>query len=56
MSSHVVAVELLRWSERYCPYIPCVWRLCRFCRVAVEDEQHALYSSVLPLPVRLFTT
>ncbi len=42
MSSHVLAVELLRWSERYRPYIPRVWRLCRFGRVAVEDEQHAL--------------
>ncbi len=31
MSSHVLAVELLRWSERYRPYIPCVWHLCRFC-------------------------
>ncbi len=42
MSSHVLAVEVLRWSERYRPYIPRDWRLCRFCRVAVEDEQHAL--------------
>ncbi len=42
MSSHLLAVELLRWSERYRPYIPRDWRLCRFCRVVVEDEQHAL--------------
>ncbi|KAK0437241.1 hypothetical protein EV421DRAFT_1675952, partial [Armillaria borealis] len=42
MSSHVLAVEVLRLSERYRLYIPRDWHLCRFCRVAVEDEQHAL--------------
>ncbi|KAK0421789.1 hypothetical protein EV421DRAFT_643098 [Armillaria borealis] len=42
VSSHVLAVEVLRWSERYRPYIPRDWRLCRFCRVAVEDEPHVL--------------
>ncbi|PBK88664.1 hypothetical protein ARMGADRAFT_937020 [Armillaria gallica] len=42
VSSHVLAVEVLWWTERYRPYIPCHWRLCRFCRVAVEDEPHVL--------------
>ncbi|PBK98450.1 hypothetical protein ARMGADRAFT_920169 [Armillaria gallica] len=42
VSSHVLAVEVLRWTERYRPYIPRHWRLCRFCRVAVEDEPHVL--------------
>ncbi|KAK0236473.1 hypothetical protein EDD85DRAFT_643014 [Armillaria nabsnona] len=42
VSSHVLAVEVLRWSERYRPYIPHDWCLCRFCRVAVEDEPHVL--------------
>ncbi|PBK70984.1 hypothetical protein ARMSODRAFT_864056, partial [Armillaria solidipes] len=42
LSSHVLAVEVLRWSERYRPRIPREWRLCRFCKIAVEDEIHAL--------------
>ncbi|KAK0440449.1 uncharacterized protein EV420DRAFT_1252707, partial [Desarmillaria tabescens] len=42
LSSHVLGVEVLRWSERYRPYIPRDWRLWRFCRVTVEDEPHAL--------------
>ncbi|KAK0441943.1 hypothetical protein EV421DRAFT_1711229, partial [Armillaria borealis] len=42
LSSHVLAVEVLRWSERYRPRIPHEWRLCRFCKIAVEDEIHAL--------------
>ncbi|PBK76378.1 hypothetical protein ARMSODRAFT_223943 [Armillaria solidipes] len=34
--------RVLRWSERYRPRIPREWRLCRFCKIAVEDEIHAL--------------
>jgi hypothetical protein len=41
-SSHGLAVERLRWRERYRAPVPRQWRLCRFCRAAVEDEVHAL--------------
>jgi hypothetical protein len=41
-SSHALAVERLRWKERYRATVPREWRLCRFCRVCVEDEVHAL--------------
>ncbi|PBK99811.1 hypothetical protein ARMGADRAFT_1161404 [Armillaria gallica] len=42
LSSHVLAVEVLRWSERYRPRIPRDWRLCRYCKIAMEDEMHCL--------------
>ncbi|KAK0432096.1 uncharacterized protein EV420DRAFT_1235339, partial [Desarmillaria tabescens] len=42
LSSHILAVEVLRWTECYRPKIPREWRLCRFCKVTVEDEVHAL--------------
>ena len=41
-SSHALAVERLRWGERYRAPVPREWRLCRFCRAHVEDEVHAL--------------
>ena len=41
-SSHALAVERLRWGERYRAPVPREWRLCRFCRAHVEDEAHAL--------------
>ena len=41
-SSHGLAVERLRWKERYRAPVPKEWRLCRFCRGDVEDETHAL--------------
>ena len=41
-SSHALAVERLRWGERYRSPVPRGWRLCRFCREHVEDEVHAL--------------
>lgn len=41
-SSHELAVERLRWKERYRGPVPREWRLCRFCRSSVEDEVHAL--------------
>ncbi|KAK0436712.1 hypothetical protein EV421DRAFT_2086428 [Armillaria borealis] len=44
MSSHIFAVEVLRWRERYRKFVPRKWRLCRFCRLSVEDEVHALLS------------
>ena len=42
LSSHALAVERLRYQERYRPPVPHAWRLCRFCRVDVEDEVHVL--------------
>ena len=42
LSSHSLAVERLRYQERYRPAVPHPWRLCRFCRLEVEDEVHAL--------------
>ena len=42
MSTHALAVERLRYQERYRAPIPHQSRLCRFCRSAVEDEVHAL--------------
>ncbi len=43
MSAHTLGIEVLRWKERYRPFVPRRWRLCRFCRVMVEDEPHALF-------------
>lgn len=43
-SSHSLAIERLRYAERYRPYIPTEWRLCRFCQQGTEDEGHALLS------------
>ncbi|SJL02428.1 uncharacterized protein ARMOST_05755 [Armillaria ostoyae] len=42
MSAHTLGIEVLRRKERYRPFVPRRWRLCRFCRVMVEDEPHAL--------------
>ncbi|KAJ3911605.1 hypothetical protein F5877DRAFT_55126, partial [Lentinula edodes] len=41
-SSHALSIEHLQYEEQYCSPIPWVWRLCHFCRGAVEDECHAL--------------
>jgi len=41
-SNHALSVERLRYDERYRPHVPREFRLCRFCRRAVEDECHAL--------------
>ncbi|KAH7872378.1 uncharacterized protein C8R40DRAFT_498197 [Lentinula edodes] len=38
----VVSRTHLRYEERYRSPIPRVWRLCRFCKGAVEDKCHAL--------------
>jgi len=42
LSTHALAVERLRYQERYRAPVPHAWRLCRFCRVEVEDEVHVL--------------
>ncbi|KAJ3919286.1 hypothetical protein F5877DRAFT_16260, partial [Lentinula edodes] len=42
LSCHCLSVERLRYNEWYRPPIPRIWRLCRFCRLSIEDECHAL--------------
>jgi hypothetical protein len=42
LSDHNLSVERLRYRARYRLPIPREARLCRFCRVSVEDEVHAL--------------
>lgn len=47
LSTHILAVERLRWSTRARQgVVPREWRLCRFCvaseRFEVEDAVHAL--------------
>ncbi|KAJ7849832.1 hypothetical protein B0H14DRAFT_2356014, partial [Mycena olivaceomarginata] len=37
-----LGIEVLRYAERYRERTPRNWRLCRFCRRAVESESHAL--------------
>jgi exonuclease III len=42
LSTHALAVERLRYQERYRAPVPHAWRLCRFCGLEVEDEVHVL--------------
>ena len=49
-SEHPLAVERLRYNERYRPHVPRQWRLCRLCvrkngidGADIEDECHALW-------------
>ncbi|KAK0459216.1 uncharacterized protein EV420DRAFT_309308 [Desarmillaria tabescens] len=41
-SSHMLAVEVLRWTECRCPPVPRGDRSCRYCHTEVEDEAHVL--------------
>ncbi|KAJ7770683.1 hypothetical protein B0H16DRAFT_1209077, partial [Mycena metata] len=44
LSGHALASERMTWGERYRPEsIPGRWRLCRFCKVCIEDPVHALF-------------
>ncbi|KAJ7081633.1 hypothetical protein B0H15DRAFT_912840 [Mycena belliarum] len=43
LSGHSLAMERMRWSERYKPQVPTKWRLCRFCKTHLEDSIHALF-------------
>jgi hypothetical protein len=43
LSSHSLAVERRRWTERGKPIVPREWRLCRFCKDSVEDPAHAMF-------------
>ncbi|KAJ7098806.1 hypothetical protein B0H15DRAFT_920477 [Mycena belliarum] len=42
LSSHTLAIEILRYKVRYRQRTPRAFRFCRFCREAVESESHAL--------------
>lgn len=42
LSSHNLALERMRWSERYHDRVPRELRLCRLCANAVESPEHAL--------------
>jgi len=42
LSTHALAVERLRYQERFRAPVPRAWRLCRFCHMEVEDEVHVL--------------
>ncbi|KAJ6465030.1 hypothetical protein C8R45DRAFT_771693, partial [Mycena sanguinolenta] len=43
LSGHALAMERMRWSERYKKKVPKKWRLCRFCKDHLEDTVHALF-------------
>ncbi|KAJ7166417.1 hypothetical protein C8R43DRAFT_830909, partial [Mycena crocata] len=43
LSGHALAMERMRWSERYKVQVPKKWRLCRFCLTHLEDTIHALF-------------
>jgi hypothetical protein len=43
LSGHALAMERMRWAERYKPQVPKKWRLCRFCTDHLEDAIHALF-------------
>ncbi|EIN12216.1 hypothetical protein PUNSTDRAFT_130486 [Punctularia strigosozonata HHB-11173 SS5] len=48
VSDHSLAIERLRWAERYHPKVPREWRLCRFCEAAIEDPGHILHCGASP--------
>ncbi|KAJ7200942.1 hypothetical protein B0H12DRAFT_999673, partial [Mycena haematopus] len=43
LSGHALAMERMRWAERYKPKVPRKWRLCRFCKDHLEDAIHAMF-------------
>ncbi|KZP07142.1 hypothetical protein FIBSPDRAFT_763346 [Athelia psychrophila] len=43
LAEHPLAEARLRYAERRRPSVPREYRLCRFCKVAVEDSLHALF-------------
>ncbi|KAJ7814705.1 hypothetical protein B0H14DRAFT_3747095 [Mycena olivaceomarginata] len=44
-----LGVEVLRYKERHRERTPPSWRRCRFCRIAVESESHALLGCMAEL-------
>ncbi|KAJ7090739.1 hypothetical protein B0H15DRAFT_778739 [Mycena belliarum] len=43
VSSHSLAVERRRWTERGRTVVPRELRICRFCQESVEDPPHAMF-------------
>ncbi|KAJ7478976.1 hypothetical protein FB451DRAFT_1395588 [Mycena latifolia] len=43
LGDHSLSIERLRYPGRYREAVPRIFRLCRFCRGAVEDEVYALF-------------
>jgi hypothetical protein len=43
LSGHALAMERMRWAERYKDQVPKKWRLCRFCKDHLEDIVHAFF-------------
>ncbi|KAJ7144692.1 hypothetical protein C8R46DRAFT_823739, partial [Mycena filopes] len=48
LSSHTLSVEILRYDERLKKRAPRAFRFCRFCRLGVETEAHALIVCTVP--------
>ncbi|KAJ6489574.1 hypothetical protein C8R47DRAFT_977892 [Mycena vitilis] len=48
LSGHALAMERMRWAERYKPQVPRKYRLCRFCKDRLEDSIHALFVCTHP--------
>lgn len=46
LSDHCLAIERLRWADRYHPFVPRDQRFCRFCKTEVETVEHALFFCV----------
>jgi hypothetical protein len=49
LRDHNLSVKRLRYRTQYRKPVPHEFRLCRFCRGAVEDEVHALFDCVAEL-------
>ncbi|KAJ7265500.1 hypothetical protein B0H12DRAFT_1101017 [Mycena haematopus] len=65
LSGHSLASERMTWANRDRPgSVPQNWRLCRFCKICIEDPVHALFGCKhpplidirRPFFVRLFRT
>ncbi|KAF7374664.1 RNA-directed DNA polymerase from mobile element jockey [Mycena sanguinolenta] len=48
LSSHTLGIEILRWKVRYKARVPRECRWCRFCRLEIESEGHAMIGCSAP--------
>ena len=48
LSRHTLDIEILHWKVRYKVRVPRECRWCRFCRLAVESEAHAMIGCSAP--------
>ncbi|KAJ7602036.1 hypothetical protein DFH06DRAFT_377521, partial [Mycena polygramma] len=53
LSCHTLGVEILRYTERHKVRVPREARVCRFCRLGVENESHALLTCTTPALVAM---